>query len=178
MKKNNAYLITALPYRLREYEDLKSMLDSYENSMQTSDLNLIESLAIKEDNVENIINALSALNMDYKTLSDTLKNQIEILQTRKKRFDNLIERIRNVLLYAMQKTAIQSVTTPLATIYTSMRDNSLEVTNEEEILKNHPEYAVHPAPKLDRVSLIDDLKHGVIIDGAKLVAKQIITIKG
>ena len=103
-------------------------------------------------------------------LDDTIKK----LQARKKAFQNRKERLKEYTLVAMKQHDIQKIECPECTI--SIQENNPSVDDYEPKLIP-AEYWKQPEPVLDKKALLDDLKAGVIVQGARLRQTEGIRIR-
>ena len=103
-------------------------------------------------------------------LDDTIKK----LQARKKTFQNRKERLKEYTLVAMKQHGIQKIECPECTI--SIQENNPSVDDYEPKLIP-AEYWKQPEPVLDKKALLDDLKAGVIVQGARLKQTEGIRIR-
>lgn len=103
-------------------------------------------------------------------LDDTIKK----LQARKKAFRNRKESLKAYTLEAMKRHGIQKIECPECTI--SIQENNPSVDDYEPKLIP-AEYWKQPAPVLDRKALLEDLKAGVIVQGARLKQTEGIRIR-
>lgn len=103
-------------------------------------------------------------------LDDTIKK----LQARKKAFQNRKESLKAYTLEAMKRHDIQKIECPECTI--SIQENNPSVDDYEPKLIP-AEYWKQPKPVLDKKALLDDLKAGVIVQGARLKQTEGIRIR-
>ena len=103
-------------------------------------------------------------------LDDTIKK----LQARKKAFQNRKESLKAYTLEAMKRHDIQKIECPECTI--SIQENNPSVDDYEPKLIP-AEYWKQPKPVLDKKALLDDLKEGVVIQGARLSQTEGIRIR-
>ena len=103
-------------------------------------------------------------------LDDTIKK----LQARKKAFQNRKESLKAYTLEAMKRHDIQKIECPECTI--SIQENNPSVDDYEPKLIP-AEYWKQPEPVLDKKALLDDLKAGVIVQGARLKQTEGIRIR-
>ena len=110
------------------------------------------------------------LHQKLQTLDETIKK----LQARKKAFQNRKERLKEYTLVAMKQHGIQKIECPECTI--SIQENNPSVDDYEPKLIP-AEYWKQPEPVLDKKALLDDLKAGVIVQGARLKQTEGIRIR-
>lgn len=136
-------------------ETLKDTLDS-----------INESIELKVENTAYVIKTLEAKAKAY-------KDEMDRMAKAKKAIDNNVD---NMKLYIQQ--AMEQVGTDLIegkTIKVTIQGNGPSVLVErEESLK---EYMIEQPMKLDRRSLLEDLKQGVVVAGAELQQTRSIRIR-
>lgn len=119
---------------------------------------------------------LAEVAKDYELFSEALGNRIKQLQERKKRFDRNIERVRTLMLAALQTVECEKLETPEFTI--SRRKGPLNVIIEDldNLALLYPEY-FKTELKLDKKRLNDDVRNGVVVEGVTLDSNELIMIK-
>lgn len=105
---------------------------------------------------------------------DQLDAQIRRLQERKKIIRARIDRVKDYTLTAMQMHGLRKIECPECTISIQKNPPSVEVF-EEKLIPN--EYWKQPEPVLDKKSLLDDLKDGVVIQGCCLKQNEGLRIR-
>ena len=108
------------------------------------------------------------------SMTTALEETIKKLQARKKAFQNRKERLKEYTLVAMKQHGIQKIECPECTI--SIQENNPSVDDYEPKLIP-AEYWKQPEPVLDKKALLDDLKAGVIVQGARLKQTEGIRIR-
>ena len=107
---------------------------------------------------------------------DSLSHEIKRLQERKKVFENRKKRIREYLLYNMEKSGINKIECPYFTASIRKGSESVEVESSELLPDEYITVQVSEVP--DKNAIKRDLKAGKEINGAKLVrGANTITIK-
>ena len=99
------------------------------------------------------------------SMAAALDETIKKLQARKKAFQNRKERLKEYTLNAMKQHGIEKIECPECTISIQKNPPSAEVYEPKMI---PVEYWKHPEPVLDKKALLDDLKEGVVVQGARL----------
>jgi len=98
-------------------------------------------------------------------LADGLKGHIETMQGRLRRLSERADARRQIARDAMLEVDLKKITAPDFTISVRPGTPALVVTEENSI----PEpYWVPRDPRLDRMGLLNDLKRGVVVEGATL----------
>jgi hypothetical protein len=110
-------------------------------------------------------------NMESK--SDALANEKRILDEKKKHLDNSIARLKNTLYDALNTLEVDKVEGTLFTI--KKRKNPAKLP-ELEIADVPKEYLVQQEPKIDKKSLLRDVKNGKV-KGIELVQEESLMIR-
>jgi len=98
-------------------------------------------------------------------LADGLKGHIETMQGRLRRLSDRADARRQIARDAMLEVDLKKITAPDFTISVRPGTPALVVTEENSI----PEpYWVPRDSRLDRMGLLNDLKRGVVVEGATL----------
>lgn len=105
---------------------------------------------------------------------ESLDATIKQLQARKKVFQNRKDGLKNYVLSAMIAHGITKIESPECTVSIQKNPPSVEV-DEEKLIP--PEYWKQQAPVLDKKALLDDLKEGVVVHGARLKQTESIRIR-
>lgn len=98
-------------------------------------------------------------------LAEGLKHHIHVLQERHERLSERAKARRQVARDAMVEVDLKKVTAPDFTVSLRPGSPALLVDNEAAI---PPEYWQPREPRLDRISLLADLKNGLRVPGAVL----------
>jgi hypothetical protein len=98
-------------------------------------------------------------------LSEGLKGHIEILQGRLRRLTERADGRRQMARDAMLEVDLRKIVAPDFTISVRPGSPALVVTEEGAI---PPTYWQPREPRLDRLGLLNDLKRGVVVEGATL----------
>ena len=108
------------------------------------------------------------------SMTAALEETIKKLQARKKAFQNRKERLKEYTLYAMKQHGIEKIECPECTVSIQKNPPSADVYEPKMI---PVEYWRQPEPVLDKKALLDDLKEGVVIQGARLSQTEGIRIR-
>lgn len=108
------------------------------------------------------------------SMAAALDETIKKLQARKKAFQNRKERLKAYTMEAMKQHGIEKIECPECTISIQKNPPSAEVYEPKMI---PVEYWKHPEPVLDRKALLDDLKEGVVVQGARLKQTEGVRIR-
>jgi hypothetical protein len=98
-------------------------------------------------------------------VSASIKNMIEDLQGRKKRFEDRQERIRTLLAMTLDAAGSRKIELPQATVSLSQRAAGLVVKDEAEIPAT---WWVRGDPKLNKKGLLEALRANEKIPGVEL----------
>lgn len=97
---------------------------------------------------------------------DALSNEIKRLQGRKSILENRKKRLREYLLYNMEKSGINKIECPYFTASLRKGVEVVEVVDVESIPDEYIEMQV--TEKVDKTAIKRDLKAGIEIDGVSL----------
>ena len=149
-----------------EQRQIAEQLESAENPAE-----LIESL----DKAVQVKAAGIAIYLErLDSMTAALEETIKKLQARKKAFQNRKERLKEYTLAAMKRHDIQKIECPECTVSIQKNPPSADVYEPKMI---PIEYWRQPEPVLDKKTLLDDLKEGVVIQGARLRQTEGIRIR-
>mgnify|MGYP000105758890 CR=1 FL=1 len=144
----------------------------------TSDLIELENLDLDDESIADTLEAVSGefndkavailkftenMNSDIESLSHEIKR----LQERKKLFENRKARIREYLLYNLEKSGINKIECPFFTASIRKGSESVDIENIELLTDEY--VTVEVLEKPDKNAIKRDLKAGKEISGAKLV---------
>ena len=103
---------------------------------------------------------------ELKALSTAIAERIKDLSARKSRMEEGVRRIRGALRSALYAVPNRKMELPQATISIRAVAKGLEIVDPEAIPTT---YLKQPPPVVDKAALIEDLRLGVYVAGAKLV---------
>lgn len=144
----------------------------------TSDLIELESLDLDDKSIADTLEAVSGefndkavailkftenMNGDI----DCLSNEIKRLQERKKVIENRKAKLREYLLYNMEKSGVTKIECPFFTASIRKGSESVEIENGELLPDEY--VTVEVVEKADKNAIKRDLRAGKEINGAKLV---------
>lgn len=142
---------------LDERNQIAEQLETAENPTELIE-SLDKAISVKAAGIAIYLERLDSMTA---ALDETIKK----LQARKKSFQNRTERLKAYALEAMKQHGIEKIECPECIISIQKNPPSAEVYEPKMI---PIEYWKHPEPVLDRKSLLDDLKEGVVVQGARL----------
>ncbi len=128
-----------------------------------------EDLALVVDSETNLNEALIALAEQVQETEQTLiaglKNRIRLLTERKQRMEKSAGTYRSLILSVMERLGTDKVVSDIMTLSARDLQRGLVIEDEAQIPSK---YWVAQDPKLDRKTLLADLKEGIEIEGAGL----------
>ncbi len=127
-----------------------------------------ETLYDSADGFSNLTDTIAAVLRSRRedlALAAALKAQIAEMRERLGRFETRAETKRDLVASALVEANVKKITEPDFTVSLRPSPPSLVVTDEAEIPE---EYWLPQPPKLDRLSLVADLKRGKTAPGAML----------
>lgn len=123
-----------------------------------------------EDKADNYMRVIKNLEGD----NEALDKEIKRLQARKKTNQNGIKRMKEDLQLTMEQTNKLAFKTPLFSYGIQNNAPSLDNLDIDKIPKK---YFVEQDPKLDKKSLLNDLKEGQEINGATMKQTQSLRVR-
>lgn len=151
------------------YQQVYDMISQGEDSevyLDTLD-SLNDSIEDKADNYTKVIRQLEGDN-------EVIKKEIDRLQARKKANENGIRNMKDNLQLSMEMTGKTVFKTATNSYGIQNNAPSTDIIDEKMIDKR---YFVEQSPKLDKKALLEDLKNGVDVAGAKLKQTQSLRIR-
>lgn len=127
---------------------------------------LSQSFVEGETKVPEIAGAVIASMDEDEVLIEGLKKLIDDLSKRKSRIEARQDNKRGLLELTMMRAEIAKLETPAATLSLRAVPQKLADDLDEALIPS--DYFEPQAPKLSRKKLLDALKAGAVIDGAKL----------
>ena len=152
--------------------DIKKLQDMEIDDQTFADTleGLAGDLEVKATNVALFIRNLEAN-------ADAIKAAEKGMADRRKSLEAKVERIKQYLLENMLRTGISKIESPYLCLSVRKNPPSVEVLSLDLIPDEYFDIPDPPPPALNKARLKDDLKAGVIIEGAKLIAGQSLQIK-
>ena len=151
---------------LRKLQEMDIDDKTFEDTLE----GLSGDLELKATNVALFIRNLEAN-------ADAIKAAEKGMAERRKAVEAKVDRIRQYLLDNMLRTGINKIECPYFVLSVRKNPPAVEVFNQDLIPNEYFDVPEPPAPTLNKNRLKDDLKAGVIIEGAKLIAGQSLQIK-
>lgn len=133
-----------------------------------------ENLDELEDEFKNKVDNIVSFIKNQEVLKDGISNEIKTLNERKKDVDKKIEYLKGYITDSMHIRGLAKMETPRNKI--SFRiSQSVDVKNESLIDSHY--FTEKVERKLDKRTLLADLKNGKHVEGAELLKKQNLQIK-
>lgn len=114
---------------------------------------------------------------NLQALSDARKAAEKEMYESRRNLDLKIERLKSYQIQAMIRTGIKKMDFPEFSISIRTNPPSIDVLNMDSIPDDYFDIPPPPAPVLNKNRLKDDLKEGVIIEGARLTQSTSLQIK-
>lgn len=165
----NLTLYTIADQYLIDLERLESM-DLDEQTFKDTLEGLSGDLEIKATNVAMFVRNLEAS-------AEAIKNAEKQMADRRKAIEAKADKIREYLKENMLRTGISKIDCPYFQLSIRKNPPSVEVIDQALIPDKYFDIPEPPAPTLNKNRLKDDLKNGVIVEGAKLTSGQSLQIK-
>ena len=127
-------------------------------------------LEVKATNVAMFVRNLEAS-------AEAIKDAEKQMAERRKAIEAKADRIRQYLLDNMTRTGITKIDCPYFVLSVRKNPPAVEALNQDMIPDEYFDIPEPPAPTLNKNRLKEDLKAGVIVEGAKLTAGQSLSIK-
>ena len=162
-------LYTIADQYLQDLQKLQDM-DLDEQTFADTLESLSGDLEVKATNV-----AMFVRNLEAST--ESIKAAEKQMAERRKAIEAKAERIRNYLKDNMARTGITKIDCPYFALSLRNSPPAVEVINADEIPAQYFDIPEPPAPVLNKNRLKDDLKNGVIVEGARLTQSSYLQIK-
>jgi hypothetical protein len=108
---------------------------------------------------------------------DQIKQMEKQLADRRKLLENRQDAVKQYLFDNMVRCGITEINSPYFALKIKKNPPSVSVLNDGNIPKEYYTQPPAPPPQLDKRKLLDDLKNGVIINGAELKQGERLEIK-
>ena len=157
--------------------NLYKLTQNYQNVLEIAEQLDAETLKDTLDSIDEAINA-KVENTAYviKTLEANvaaIDTEIKRLQAMKSAQTNNVKNLKLYIQESMEKVGLDNVQGKLIKVAIQNNPQSVRVDNEEAL----KEYMVEQPKKLDKRSLLEDLKQGVEVYGAELQQTRSLRIK-
>jgi len=162
-------LYTIADQYLQDIQKLQDM-DLDEQTFADTLESLSGDLEVKATNVAMFVRNLEAN-------AESIKAAEKQMEKRRKAIEAKAERIRNYLKDNMARTGITKIDCPYFALSLRNSPPAVEVINADEIPAQYFDIPEPPAPVLNKNRLKDDLKNGIIVEGARLTQGSYLQIK-
>lgn len=166
---NNLALYTIADQYLADVRKLEEMELDDQTFADTLE-SISGDLEIKATNVAMFVRNLESS-------ADAIKQAEKQMADRRKALEAKAERIKSYLLDNMLRTGISKIDTPYFSLSVRKNPPAVEVLNMDAIPDEYLDIPPMPQPVLNKNRLKDDLKNGVIVEGARLTAGHSLLIK-
>lgn len=122
-----------------------------------------DALKIVEGNIEDKFENISWLIKEYTAKSEMFKKEEERLRTRRQTFDNKVVTLKKYLLEALEELNMKKVDAGTFTVRKQKNPPSVKVYDESSIPSK---YLIQQPSKVDTSGIKEDLKKGIVVDGA------------
>ena len=153
-----------------EYMQLLDMLDDPEIDEQT----LKNTMEAIDGEIEDKADGYAKVIADITATADGLKTQIDRLTERKRAIENNVKRMKQVLQNAMEATGKTKFKTELFSFNIQKNPPSVEIADD---VKLPDKYLIPQPEKIDKKSIIADLKAGAVIEGCTLSQTESLRIR-
>lgn len=126
-----------------------------------------ESISLKAENIGKLIKSIEGE-------TDTVDKEIKRLQAIKKQKQNKVSSLKEYLLNEMKRLNAPRIKTDYMTISIRNNPQSVNVLDETRIDRA---YFVPTEPRLDKRALLEDMKAGLVVDGAELQRTESLQLK-
>lgn len=126
-----------------------------------------ESISLKAENIGKLIKSIEGE-------TDTVDKEIKRLQAIKKQKQNKVSSLKEYLLNEMKRLNAPRIKTDYMTISIRNNPQSVNVLDETKIDRA---YFVPTEPRLDKRALLEDMKAGLVVDGAELQRTESLQLK-
>lgn len=151
-----------LKHALSGYQAIRDRIIALESSID--DETLADTLEGMTD-LHEVVAAIVRSALIDEALAEGLKSHINRLQERLQRLNQRGAARRQIAREAMVEVDLKRITAPDFTITVRPGSPALVVTDERTIPST---YWTSREPRLDRISLLNDLKRGMVVEGATL----------
>jgi hypothetical protein len=115
---------------------------------------------------------------NLESLADQIKQAEAAMATRRKDIEGRADAVRAYLLSNMLRTGITKIESPYFKIAIAKNPPSVVVDDEDTLKFAHPEFVkVVTTESIDKAAVKESLKAGQIVEGARLVQADRVTIK-
>ena len=160
-----------------EYEKIQEMLEAEaeENGGLVSD-ELLEALTAASDDIDHKVEACAKVVRNLEAERDAVDAEMARLNARSASLDKNIDRLKNAVITAMERSGKQKVKTPLFTIWTQ-ENFSAKYEDEKKLPRDFCRTEVITKYTPDRTAMRKYMQAGGEIPGAWLESKKSLQIR-
>lgn len=162
-------------YELKEvYNNILEMIENGETTAEMMDTSLKQLDDEIEDKAKNIAYIVNQLTYD----KDVITKEITRLNAKKESVTKNIDNLKEYLKTNMLATNNTKIKTETFSIY--VRNNAMQVDmiNENIIPEKYITFEqVEPVKKIDKKAILEDLKNGIVVNGAKIKQSKSLIIR-
>lgn len=148
--------------------------------MEEADLDdqtFADTLEAISGDLEEKAKAVAMFARNLEASAEAIKQAEKQMSDRRKALENKADKVRQYLLENMLKTGISKIDCPYFSLSVRKNPPAVEIIQQDMIPMEYFDIPPMPAPQLNKNRLKDDLKNGVIVDGAKLTQGHSLQIK-
>lgn len=148
--------------------------------MEEADLDdqtFADTLEAISGDLEEKAKAVAMFARNLEASAEAIKQAEKQMADRRKALENKADKVRQYLLDNMLKTGISKIDCPYFSLSVRKNPPAVEIIQQDMIPMEYFDIPPMPAPQLNKNRLKDDLKNGVIVDGAKLTQGHSLQIK-
>lgn len=155
------------------YQHLWNMVDDPEVDLDCLEDTISGIEGDIEDKAENIVKFLKSLEANEKAL----KEEEERLYNKRKTLEGRRERLKNYLDMNLRTMGIKELQAGIFKIKYQKNPPSAKVDEGNTALKTYKQYWIEQPDKLDKKSILEDLKAGKIIPGCEISQEESMRIR-
>lgn len=151
-----------------------NVLNNIEFDEETGEILNLEELENMEAAFEEKTEAVALYIKEHNALVDAIKAEERALYDRRKRIENGCERLKTYLAQSLLEVGRDNFETPRCRL-SFKKSTSVEIADESLLPKEYLKETITYKP--DKTLIKEDIKNGVIVDGASLIEKRNLQIK-
>jgi len=109
--------------------------------------------------------------------AEAIENAEKQMSSRRKAIENRVKSIKEYLMRNMQSADILKIECPYFKISRQKNPPLVVIDNPDEINIRYLRQPEPPPPAIDKRAILDDIKNGVIVDGAHMEQNERLVIK-
>lgn len=148
--------------------------------MEEADLDdqtFADTLEAISGDIEEKAKAVAMFARNLEASAESIKQAEKQMADRRKALENKAEKVRQYILDNMLKTGISKIDCPYFSLSVKKNPPAVDVIQQDMIPMEYFDIPPMPAPQLNKTRLKDDLKNGVVVDGARLTQGHSLQIK-